>query len=259
MGDDATRVRRSPAMPANTSAGPRRVVVGHDLLDVGVLGEGHLEVPATLHPAADDRQSPRLHRDVAHRHSRHRRRAHLGDPAAVEQRDRSPRLGVVHDHRAVDVGQALGVVLLVARHPLEADAVAAAEVGGHRVDEGVVARRDLGLGRVRHEPLGLLRERVLDDVHDLGPGQREALEVTPVEDQEVVLSTHGGKISCSTATREENRSEPPTSRPRGVRPCRSTPRPPPGPAAGRRGLPGRGRGCPGRPRPARRPRRAPRG
>ena len=155
----------------------------------GVHFKCHLEVPVALQSTTDDGQMFRVAGDVAHGHAGHTWGAHLGDPAAVQQCDGTAGLGVVHDHHAVDVGQALGVIVLIAGHPLQADLVRTTEVGRHRVDERrVAAGGDLGLRRVLHQSAGLLLERVLEDVDDLGPGQAESFEVSTVKDQHLVIA-----------------------------------------------------------------------
>ena len=154
----------------------------------GVYLQRHLKMAVALQAAAHDRQVFGIARDVTHGHPGDPRCAHLCDPAAVEQRDRTSGFGVIHDHDAVDIRQSFVVVLLITSHPLQPDAIRAAKVGRHGVDERVLAGGDLRLGWVLHQSPGFLLKGVFQNVDDLGPVEPEALEVGTIQDQHLVLA-----------------------------------------------------------------------
>lgn len=229
-----------PAIPRRgqrTLGDPVDIVVHHDFLDLGQLGERDLEVTATLHSTANDCEATLTHGHMPHGQPRHARGAHLGDPATVEQRNRAAGLGVIHDDRAIDIGQPLGVVLLIPGNPLDADGVDAAEVGRHRVDEGVITQGDSGLGRVLHQVVRLLLEGTFQAVHDLGPGQTQALEVGAVEDEQFVVGharhatrVRSGQQQVAYPTTRTDHSDHRQNEQVCRVPKRRQPRPPPGAA-----------------------------
>jgi len=179
---------------------PRHGVEGPDLLDAGTQLQEQFEVAAALNTRPHDREPLALVGYLADHHTGDAGGTHLGDPSPVDQRERTARVGVGQHEHAVDVWKSLRAVLLVSRDPLDPGAIAAAEVGGHRVDERVLARAHGRLRRILHEPGRLLPERVFQHIDDLRPREIERLEILAPEHQHLP-GCHGPAVYGRAAAR----------------------------------------------------------
>ena len=119
---------------------------------------------ALLAAAEDRRPAPALGSEAADADAARRGGARRGDLGAVHDRDREAGLGVVDDDQPGDVREPSFLVRRVAADPLERDDVLVAQVRGHRVEEGVLARVDAGLRRQLDPARGQRAVGVLDEV-----------------------------------------------------------------------------------------------
>src|SRR5215212_5793961 len=81
----------------------------------------------------------------------------------------------------MQVWQSERLIAGVPGHPLEPDRVGVRQVGGHRVDEGVVAWMDADLGRHLDITGALGAEGALEDLDHLGSAEADGLHVGPAQ------------------------------------------------------------------------------
>ena len=162
-----------------------------------------LEMHVALAPApedADGLDGPL--RERAYSEHAGRGGAHLRDPGRVHDSDWAAGGSVGEHEQPVDVGDAERLVARVASHPLQPDRVRIGEVGGHRVDEGVLAGVNADLRRHLHITGPLGAEGALEDVDDLQRGQADSLDVCAAE----IADRRGGHRSAERSPRERCRS-----------------------------------------------------
>ena len=147
----------------------------------------HARVVAALLPAAEDRRrGPACGRPAAYADTACGRRPRGGDLRRVHHGCREPGLRVVDDDQAGDVREASLLVRRVAGHPLDRGHVGVGEVGGHRVDERVLARMDAGLRRQLDTAARHGAVRLLDEVDLIEDRRQEIGDLLPREIDDVV-------------------------------------------------------------------------
>jgi hypothetical protein len=111
----------------------------------------HLDVAASLGPGTQDRHSPRFSGATAgeqpQRNATDRRGSRGGDARCIHDPRRQPGFGVVEHDETVDCLQSGRPVFRICGDPLQADEVAVAQPGRHRVDQCSFSWMDADLGR----------------------------------------------------------------------------------------------------------------
>ena len=159
--------------------------VVHADLALGIQRPEHRAVVAPLLAAPEHGDgSPAFVRERLHASTGRCRRPGCGDLRPVENRERDPGRGVVHDDQAADRRQAARGVVRVTGDPLHGHDVEVAQVRGHRVEEGIGAGMHADLRRHLDLAAGERPVHARGELHLLGNRRKRRRDGLAVDEAE---------------------------------------------------------------------------